>query len=327
MMLQPSKIKRIIWPLTKVALAGAMLWLLSHYDYIDFLALAQARNHPWLLALALVLALAPIVINGLRWHLLLVSQGIQVTAFQVVRGSVVAGLSGVLLPGLLGVDLVRSAQSLVWGSQDRVKAVTAVLMDRILGMCSLLALTALWCLMYWEELTVSAVFRLVGIISWVALLAVVIFLCLGLRVGQSVADYLGRFAWMEKALPTRLALRALLALTSYRRNTATLLQALLLGLASSLLAFTSFFVLALSLDIDLGWGQAVLSGSISGFAAAMPLTPGGLGLTEAVFSQTCHLLYGAVANAPFGNAVVIARILNIVGIWLLLPFFLARRKK
>lgn len=138
-----------------LGLLGWVIW--SHWDYLtpdgQHTGLAYISQRPWqpfFFVLALVLCLSSLMVTFVRWFILVRAQGLPFQLRDAFRLGLVGYFFNTFLPGSVGGDLVKSAV-LIREQSRRTVAVATVLIDRILGMCGLVWLTALLGGVFWAS--------------------------------------------------------------------------------------------------------------------------------------------------------------------------------
>jgi hypothetical protein len=166
--------------------------------------LTVLESHWLLLAVAVVLRLAFTTVQGLRLHALTRTSLPEVSQQTVVRATYIGQMCNQFLPGGIGGDIVRGA---LVGRKHRIawqRLLGWLLVDRLVGVCSLTALVLLLCPMAllsestagWKALSVAGAAALLGL-AWLSrhqlvkgalrvpgLRAVVLMLPSGLEPGQ-----------------------------------------------------------------------------------------------------------------------------------------------
>lgn len=115
-------------------LAGlALLAALFYFRLIDFDALRKALAHPWLLVFAALAGLSTIPFAGLRWHILLRSQGLVLHLWDTIRIVAMGAFFATFLPGSAGGDLVRGYYIYQASHGRRTSALLSIFIDRLIG--------------------------------------------------------------------------------------------------------------------------------------------------------------------------------------------------
>ena len=249
----------------------------------------------WLAAAFLVILLQH-VLTGVRWWLLLRAIKLKTTFPEAVSLTLQGLFYTLFIPGgSVSGDVVKAALiSSRAGEGKRFDAVFSILIDRVCGLCGLLILSLL--------ASVTAMFCVPDKSSWFMhllvaimiaaplglLLALMAFRCdavLKIKFFRSCFDFCdrlskGAFSRIEKAME------------AYRPVWKSVLNCVLLsGFAAFPLFALGTFLIGIAClhgNTEYMLNNAVgslLSGSIGELAATLPLTPGGLGVRDAVYCE------------------------------------------
>jgi glycosyltransferase 2 family protein len=101
-----------------------------------------------LLALATILWSVALIITFLRWHLLVVAQGLVFSRYDAIRLGLMSYFFNTFLPGSVGGDIVK-AYAVARDQDRRTVAVATVLLDRIIGLWALAWFVALSGGVFW----------------------------------------------------------------------------------------------------------------------------------------------------------------------------------
>src|SRR6201996_1666489 len=128
------KLRAVLLNLTRIAIGLALLVLLYYWRIIDLPALRVLLLRPDILALALALSLANIPLEGLRWHVLLRAQGLDLRASRTIAILASSVFFANFLPGAAGGDLIRGLYVYKAARGRRTPALLSILIDRLLGL-------------------------------------------------------------------------------------------------------------------------------------------------------------------------------------------------
>ncbi|MEZ6140215.1 MAG: lysylphosphatidylglycerol synthase transmembrane domain-containing protein [Zavarzinella sp.] len=98
--------------------------------------LLKQKYLPGPILLATALWVVAILITFLRWHLLVVAQGLVFSRYEAIRLSLVSYFFNTFLPGAVGGDVIKSI-AVARGQSRRTVAVATVIIDRIVGLWAL----------------------------------------------------------------------------------------------------------------------------------------------------------------------------------------------
>lgn len=233
--------------------------------------------------LSLAAGVLSVFAAALRWRVLLNRLDYRYGVGFILRWTFMTFFFNIYLPGGVAGDMMRSA-FLPGGKSkgDRkyhISRITAsVITDRIAGMLGLLFLAAAGLLFYYRLLSDSRV--LLPVFGITAAGVVGIFLLLFSRRFQSLIKRV--FTFPLKALePLKVPLNNVReSLFIYRKNYTVFYTAIALSVLSHLCVVISFFLLAGSLGIKIGFLKLLLFVPLIEFIAAIPVSFGGAGIRE-----------------------------------------------
>ena len=128
----------VMGTLVSAIVLGALLWFTDPGQIWHTLRQADLR---WVAA-AIVVNLLTVPVMALRWQLLLSAKGLRVPLAWLTRTYFVALFLGQFLPAAVGGDAVRAVE-LGRRTHEGPEAVASVLIDRLVGVVSLVALAVL----------------------------------------------------------------------------------------------------------------------------------------------------------------------------------------
>jgi uncharacterized protein (TIRG00374 family) len=230
---------------------------------------------------AVAVSAATVVMMALRWQMLLAAKGLPVPLGWLVRTYFVALFAGQFLPAAIGGDAVRVVE-LGRRTGDAPEAVASVLIDRLVGLVSLVVLAVF-------AVAVSGAGRRPGVIAAEAAFGVAAAAVLVMLFSSRLRGAVAR--WLEpRAAGRRLAAgrRFYDALHAYRDHRGTLVAVGLLALAVQLARVGVIWMLVRALSLDVPDSVVLLAGPIVFAALALPVSLNGIGVREAVFVYFLH---------------------------------------
>ena len=259
----------------------------------------SAADWRWL-ALGWLVYGAVEMIATVRWQMLLRVQGIVLSWFRVAVIVVVGLFFNMFLPGLVGGDAVRLFLLFKSVPRRKTAATLSVVMDRLLGLVSLLFLAVFVVLLRISWLnqaprTAHITYFAVALLGGATLFALLLF---GVITGS------GTRKWARR-MPLRHAIgRIGKALNLYRAHPTILTGALGLTFVSHLTYYLSYYCALRSLPVPTG-NEVRLVDFLSimplvNTITGIPISFGGVGLRETLF-QT---LLGQLAHIPAAVAAV-----------------------
>ena len=287
--------RSVVGFVAKLSLAGIILVWLFWSGRIDAARLLGLTLSWQLLAVCLLVPLA-MFLPALRWWFLLRSQKLSVSMGKAIRLTWVAYFATLFLPGSTGGDVAKAYLVVKNRTSGRLRALSTVLVDRVIGLYSLLLLgmiAAAWSLL--QDPSNAIVQTIAG--SVLLLLVAVTGVML-------LAVWASRRNRRLPIVPDRWNQSIRDALSSYRQSKATLIGCLGLSLVSHSLLLLGLAAAAGTLALAIPLATVFQVGPLVLIANCLPITPGGAGVGEAA----SHTLFGALNFAGGGEAMVILRI-------------------
>jgi uncharacterized protein (TIRG00374 family) len=290
-------------------LAGiALLAALFYFRLIDLDELRKALAHPGLLALAVVACLATIPIAGLRWHILLRSQGLVLHLWQTIRIVAMGAFFATFLPGSAGGDIVRGVYIYQASHGRRTSALLSIFIDRLIGVIAFVffgmfaTLTRPWSSFGPLEYGIFAMTAL-----FIAMIVVLFFF--GHRIAQFV-----NFIFRGRSLRwTHIIDDAGEALHQYSREWRSTLLALAVSIV--IVFLVAFSIVVIAMATQFGGLNAVeygIAGVYAMIANSLPFTPGGLGIGEGAFASACVALEPTTRGVPYGTIFLVFRCVAVI---------------
>ena len=259
------------------------------------------KNWP-LLAASLGCVVAAVGLGFVRWYVLVRAAGLPFTLADAVRLGSLGFALNFIGPGGVGGDLFKAIALAKEHSERKSHAVATVVADRIIGLTSLLTVASVAILVtgMMDDPSLPATVRwLAGmtLLVWVSAVMLGALLMAPGHVSMTTAHLLERLPVVGPVAGNLLS-----ACQTMSRRPQSLVPAVLMGIAVHLLLVLSFYLVAVGLPLDppsLGHHFCIVP--LAETAGVLPITPGGLGTTEAVLAG----LYQAV-GANKNDGVIVA---------------------
>ncbi|RME04431.1 MAG: UPF0104 family protein [Planctomycetota bacterium] len=271
----------------KIFIALAFLFYLFQKGDLDIRKVARAfQRWEWLLV-ALALNGISMCVSVQRWRLLLESQGVLISFWKAFKIAYIGYLFNTFMPGSVGGDMVKGYYIFRKQKTRRAQALFSVLLDRVLGLISLVLLASIAALFslsfFWSNPNFRYLLLLLFGISTLFLLSLLLFLTHHLKLPQK---------WEQKINPHSPSLlqrgfsKLYLSLTLYRKKPIYIFYAILLSLISHVLTISVLYCLAQTLhETSLTFGSYFVVVPIAMVVQAIPISFGAWGVGEAVFQH------------------------------------------
>lgn len=278
--------------LFKCAIAVALLWWLIQSGRFEWRVFADLKPG-WALAGVLCFQCAMLFCIACRWHLLARIMKLDLSFRQTLRISLIGYYAAILTPASLGLDGARLLLAKQLRPQQGREIVASVLWDRVLGLWSLLIISALGgaALMILKTLAPYAIAQ--RAVSIAAIACGVLALLMGAFVGNAQWSA----AWMKIPFlqkrfgESRLPPRAIFAIP------------LFLAFATHLCNLLATFCALRIFEPNVSLLLVLLITPFLILSSLVPLTPLGLGVTDAAAS----LLFVAIGITQGAAATMLLR--------------------
>ena len=272
------------WLLALVAIGYLVV---SERGSLSQLAQSSAGGELWLRAgLGAIVLLAALCLAAFRWFLLLSAQGSEISLAACLRIGLITSFSSLVLPSAVGGDAVRAVLvSRSTREQDgQVAAIWSIVVDRVIGLLGLLALVVLTSVVAWPSIAGTIELRAVALGSTAAFALLVATLGLGLSRRLSDSKLVTALHDLPRVGSSFRQISQ--AMLSYRRRSAVLLAGVALsvvvhGSYVGVLRILGLGVLGDPVPVEVVWQVVPLALA----AGALPLTPGGVGVTEVAIDE------------------------------------------
>jgi uncharacterized protein (TIRG00374 family) len=302
-----QKLRHLVVPTLKLLGGCALLAYLIYQaqQHARFSQLIEQPKNWGLLILGGGLVLAAITLSFVRWWMLARALELRFTLPDAMRlGSIGFALNFVAL-GNLGGDLFKAVLLAREQPGRRTEAVASVVIDRVMGLMSMLVLASIAIVgtgIYAGPmpLAVQMLCRTVLAVTAIGIAALVV-----------LAGSKQWAIWASKLfgrLPVigRPAVRVIGALASLRRQPRLVISAIALCLVVDTIYILSVYAIARGLPVSAPSAAAhFLIVPLSSIAGALPLTPNGLGTTEAAMDALYYGL-GKAGGTVLGDGTIVA---------------------
>jgi len=298
----------LIVKIARFAVGLALLIALFYFHFIDLDDLRQVTAHPGLLILAIAAGMITVPIAGMRWHILLRSQGLMLRLRSNVRITLIGEFFATFLPGSAGGDIVRGVYIYPVSPGRRTVALLSIFIDRLIGVGAFVIFGMVATLVRAPGQYGTLEY---GVFALAALFVVVIVVLF--RFGHRIAQLVNfLFAGRSRSLALVID-HAGQALRQYARQWLSVLLCLVLSFVMVFLTVIAIVVIAVAMRLG---GLSLLEYGIAGvyalIANSLPFTPGGLGIGEGAFASACVLLEPSTAGIAYGTVFLAFRCVYVI---------------
>lgn len=271
--------------------------------------LASARV--WLVAVALVLYVIAIVVNGFKWQVLLRAQGIKIPFGAILRFIFVGFFFNNFLPANVGGDVMRG-YGLARYTDRTADAAVSVIVDRVVGLTAYLS-TAVAAAVVAVNLTGHGELQQV---EWVAIIALLgLMLGFALLLSRRLRGLISRvFAWRWLNPLAPLWSRVSDAFNTYRFRYAALASAFGIALLGILCTTFVNWCLSQAMGGYMSLAAIFLFNPLIALVLMVPVSIGGIGV-----SQTAYPFFFGLAGVPADHALAVSLLIYAVAVVASLP--------
>jgi len=234
-------------------------------------------NYWWVLATCGVL-IAIRIAMAFRWKLLLQAQGINVSQIYLTKVLFVSTLSGWMIPGGLGSDIMRGAELMTRIGKGQLVSAT-IFLDRLIGVYGMLLVA-----------TVSGIIaEATGILSGIALPLLIthILIIVGWRVLYKRRVWIDLKLWKNSKLVKKLQekLKVFISATTNRAIFTTVFpKSLIVSIFINLLRSILFYCLYRAFGVTANFVLLLFITPLIFLAVLIPISIGGLGVREGILA-------------------------------------------
>lgn len=280
---------RILRTLLSIGLVALFVGL------IDWSAVGDLRHQlRWdLTAWALLFAAAAYPLHGLRWHLLLRAQGLEINHGWTQAVSWIGGFYNSLLLGGVGGDAARAVYALRAFPERKAAAMASLAMDRVMGLLVLFALCVGLLIGLLPTHRHSIELQSLGLLAVVGAASLGGVCALGL--------FWPAHRW-PRSLLRRLGPERINTVEALRRRTLDEPGRHALALACSVaiwwVDFVSIWLLAASVGLELPFLECSVAAAAAYVATVLPISIGGHGVREGALLATLAALDLVATSGP-----------------------------
>jgi uncharacterized protein (TIRG00374 family) len=278
----PKNIRKAIGLILKLLFAAAVIYWMTASGKLDFKVVGHAFRQ-WPMALFLLFTMyLQIAIISWRWNVLNGALGFGIKYLEAFSLSMIGLLFTVVIPGSVGGDVIKAYYVGMRVPNRRAHAFTTILMDRYLGLLSLLTVGALGVAWNLRVIVTSKVMITLATFVVASFVGGCLSLLIGVFFSRQVTALLRRF---EGRVPlVQHAVRSCEALEQFRAKPWVLVIGVLMSLPSHLVACLGMHVAMVMVGAQaMPLERFLLAVPLGLISTVIPLTPGGVGIGQIAF--------------------------------------------
>jgi uncharacterized protein (TIRG00374 family) len=294
----------------KIAFAAGVLYWMAHSGKLNLLVVGHAFQEHWQLALFLVFTLyLQVAIISWRWNILNGALGFGISYREAFSLSMIGLLFTVVIPGSVGGDVIKAYYVGTRVPKRRAHALTTILMDRFLGLLSLLSLAAAGVCWNAPIILHNKVMTTIATFVVAAFLGSCVFLIAAVFFSNQLTGLLRRL--VERVPLAQHAVKSCEALEAFRAKPGVLVIGVLMSLPSHLIACLGMRIaMGMVGAAEMPLERFLLIVPLGLISTVIPLSPGGVGIGQAAFYGLCEALSPGTGPAA-SNAFTVYQTLQV----------------
>ena len=279
--------------------------ILSRIDWQTFGKTLQKADVP-LLAIAFVLLWVERVWAVFKWRFLLLAQGARISMWALFCIYNIGAFWGLFLPSSLSTDVVRGYYLSKETSNIELSA-ASVVVDRMMGLFSLLFLCLVSILFY------SSTFE-VSIISYIVLVSIGCVIAAGCAYWEAVPTFLEqKIGFFRQHTVGRKLISMHRAFLSFRRYPVVMVKSFCYSLVLQLIRVVTIYITALAFQIEADLVKFFIVVPLTVIIIMIPISIGGLGVREGSFISLFALV-GIGVNESFAISGTNSIMVTLIGL-------------
>lgn len=290
--------KKLLLVLQAAITIGVLFWIFRDPTTRAQIAEGVQRiDYRWL-ALAVALAGLQFTSGALRWYCLLHVQDLKLSLKRVFGITLMGHFFNLFLPGGMGGDIIRGWYLFQEAPNRKTVGFLTLVMDRILGLVALIAITAVIIGMRYEWFMQNP---LTAKLLWILM-----FLLAG-GLGSVIAGLFVTGFKLQHKLPAKIPGREMIielasAFDLYSRRPLAMAVTFALSIIGHVVYFTTFFLVACAFNSGVSFLNFFSIMPIVGVGSALPLSLSGVGVREKLFQD----LLGNLCGVDSGISILIS---------------------
>lgn len=280
--------KHLLNSTLKFLVAVLLIYWLVQSGRFD-LESVQKSLSPEYLAIFLFLVFLNLSFNTIRWQEILKAFEVRFSFLEAFRLGLIGIFFNYAMPGGVGGDLVKGYYTVKKNPQQKTAAATSVLLDRLIGLASMVSLALISLLLQYELIfeNISLKILLVSL-SGVFLAFVLLFL-----VGTSSRwiTFIKNQKLIQKFNFKGIPFRVLDSFHIVAKDRSLLLKTFVLSALSQTCMIVLVFILAKSVfQLDISWQIVYFAVPLTMIVTALPIAPAGIGVGQVAMYSFFELM-------------------------------------
>ncbi|NOY17747.1 MAG: flippase-like domain-containing protein [Gammaproteobacteria bacterium] len=306
-----DRIKYKLLIFLKVLIALVLIGSILSKVNLNDVWLAFSRANMWLIFSAFFLYFVGLCIIASRWKLLLAVQGVRASFYTLIKSMIVAVFFNNFLPSTIGGDAMRAYDTWKMGG-GKTQSVSIIFIDRLLGIFTLFMFALLALLLTSRNVSFIPNFRLWVLFAvFIGITAIYILFFKAALISR----YLHTGNRENASTLKRILLKVFDVFAVYSGKPGVLFIALILSIFLQLNVIFHYYLIALSLSIDIPLSAMFIIIPIAIVVMMIPVSINAIGVRELIF-VALFALYGvssADALAFSWTSFILITLLGVIG--------------
>ena len=317
-------LKTIFLNLLKFSLAALLVGWLFSSGKLDFKLLANLKDHPTAIVLALILSIINFFLVSLRWRSILKARStVDIPLLGMLKISWIGQFFSSVLPGSVSGDLVKILYVQKFDSSlSKQFLFASILIDRVMGLSGLILLVGISSLGFSGHILENApAMEPLLKFNYILVMLIVVSITIFMYWHQFIRSILVSF--QSKILPGLFS-RVISLWDDLVMIKSRMLKAMLLSIFIQLFGVVIFWSLIYPfVGGKMDFVQALAFIPVGLMTLALPIAPSGLGVGHAIFQKLFE--FSGIENGAslFNIYFVVTLMVNVLGV---IPYLLSKRK-
>ena len=306
-------LKEHIISFLKFVVAASIIYYMIATGKLNLHDIAQLTQKKLMIFKVIVMIFAGYALLTIRWYMLLTCQGVAASFSAVTRITCIGLFFNSFMLGSVGGDLIKAYYIAKENAGYRTRAIMSILIDRIVGLESLLILTFITLLFNYTFIVtippLRALLTAIGICLVVSLVAAAVVFSKTIKNVFAAIGLNTIIAFLPKK---DILINSYNAVHSYSGKKKKLFQALLISLLTNIIMLYIFYMIGREIGETvipfLGYCSIVSAGVIT---LSIPIAPAGIGIGQAAF-YNLFTWYGAQSGALGATIITVFQLIQLM---------------
>tara|TARA_B100000989_G_scaffold88307_1_gene63797 strand:+ start:1989 stop:2894 length:906 start_codon:yes stop_codon:yes gene_type:complete len=273
----------------KVTLLISIFYYLYNNNYFDLSLFVNFIKNPLLNFILIFLTAFTIFVGGYRWYIILKSFDVKISLFKTLKIHYIASFFNNVLFGTIGGDVLKVHYILKHSDKNKLKNNFTILIDRVFGF---LGLSFLGLFSVIIIIIQSDQIKFLYYSFYVALAFIIFFIFLFYIIRKNSFFLKIKYFYLKH----------------YKKFVLAFILSILIFF---IVHFSTFLISEYIFKFNIDLNEIFFSNFMSTIVSAVPITPGGIGLSEITFAFTNKYFFENLLN-NLANVVIYLRVIDFI---------------